>query len=76
MTFKFSKPMQTRFLDALDRLGSVEQACAAVDVSWQLAYRTRAHNPKFRARWAEVIASAFDRRAARAATRPTAGAAP
>lgn len=67
MTFKFSKPMQAKFLDALARLGNVEHACAAVDVSWQLAYRTRERNPKFRARWAEVIASAFDKHVAKRA---------
>ena len=68
MSFKFSKPMQAKFLDVLARLGNVEHACAAVNVSWQMAYRTRTLNPRFRARWAEVIAAALEKRIAKRAS--------
>ena len=61
MNFNFKKPMQQKFLDALAASGSVERACEAANVSWQLAYRQRSHDAAFRASWADILADAFSR---------------
>lgn len=50
MSFKFTKPMQAKFLDALAKSSSVDRACEAINITWQLAYRQRTENAEFRAR--------------------------
>jgi hypothetical protein len=61
VTFRFTKPMQQKFLAALASSGSVDRACEAAKVSWQLAYRLRSRDAAFRARWADILADAFSR---------------
>ncbi|MDQ3288249.1 MAG: hypothetical protein M3Q42_08290 [Pseudomonadota bacterium] len=73
MSFKFTKPMQAKFLDALAKSGSVDRACEAINVSWQLVYRLRTENAPFRAAWVEVISNAFNKHVAKVAMRASAG---
>lgn len=73
MSFKFTKPMQAKFLDALAKSGSVDRACEAINVSWQLVYRQRTENATFRARWADVVSNAFTKHMYTVSMRASAG---
>lgn len=73
MSFKFTKPMQAKFLDALAKSGSVDGACEAINVSLQLVYRQRTENAEFRARWVDVISNAFTKHMSTVAMRASAG---
>ena len=64
---KFTPQRQDTFLSTLAETGDADRACDACEVPWRVVFIERAENAAFRARWADVVAAAFDKRAERRA---------